>query len=50
MVTLIDHINIYEGNRIEIVFQYHYDFEQALRVISCAETADATSPEVKEVV
>lgn len=50
VVTLIDHINIYEGNRIEIVFQYHYDFEQALRVISCAETADATSPEVKEVV
>lgn len=50
VVTLIDHINIYEGNRIEIVFQYQYDFEQALKVISCAETADATSPEEAEVV
>ena len=50
VVTLIDHINIYEGNRIEIVFQYQYDFEQALRVISCEETADATSPKEAEVV
>ena len=50
VVTLIDHLNIYEGNRIEIVFQYQYDFEQALSVISYAETADATSSEEAEVV
>lgn len=34
VVTLIDHIVIYENNRIDIVFQYQFDYEQALAVIA----------------
>lgn len=34
VVTLIDHIVIYENNRIDIIFQYQFDYEQALAVIA----------------
>lgn len=34
VVTLIDHIVIHENNHIEIIFQYQYDYEQALEAIA----------------
>lgn len=48
--TLIDHINVCEGNRIEVVFRYQYDFEQALEVINHADFGSRPSSKELEVV
>jgi DNA invertase Pin-like site-specific DNA recombinase len=33
IVTLIDRIHVYEGNRIEIVFKYQYNYDRAVNFI-----------------
>lgn len=43
VVTLIDHIKVYEGNKVEIVFRYQYDFEQALSLIAQTDIKPSTS-------
>lgn len=44
VVTLIDHIVIYENNHMEIMFQYQYDYEQAISAIAYLENGQHTSP------
>lgn len=43
VVTLIDHIVIHENSHMEIMFQYQYDYEQALSAIVYAEKTKQTS-------
>lgn len=37
VVTLIDHIIVHEGNRLEIAFRYQYDYDRALEAVNFAE-------------
>ncbi len=41
VVALIDHINIYEGNRIELFLLYQYDMEQEMQVNSLLDMTKA---------
>lgn len=40
LVRLVERILVYENNRIEIVFQYQTQFEQARAVAVCAMDGD----------